>query len=175
MGFVSMFLRQTVEIFEVCLQSLAFFSNQTIKDLGEMHVIKWFSSGLQWLLLIPTKPMLSIYHIFKQYLQLEEYQLIMFLVLFLFFSRVEWFSTLLLFISFWFSEVHALFCYKMQIVWTASELAVAHNRLQRCHYFMKQKICKMQQGPKLEYMLSLLLVFFRPFGSQNVFIWFRDI
>lgn len=66
MGFVSMFLRQTVENFEVCLQSLAFFSNQTIKDVGEIHVIKLFSSGLRRLLLIPTKPVLSIYHIVKQ-------------------------------------------------------------------------------------------------------------
>lgn len=35
MGFVSMFLSQTFEISEVCLQSLAFFSNQTLEDLGE--------------------------------------------------------------------------------------------------------------------------------------------
>jgi len=35
MGFVSMFLSQTLEISEICLQFLAFFSNQMLEDLRE--------------------------------------------------------------------------------------------------------------------------------------------
>lgn len=136
MGFVSMFLSQTLEISEVCLQSLAFFSNQALEDLGERLVIKCFNSNLQWLLLISAKPVLSINHISKQSSLTRKNPNF----------PVWFFFTLVLF--FCLSVIYIFFCCSiqekiivkmrlaLQIALAASELAVWRNWLQRWQYFI---------------------------------------